>query len=175
MTVFFSHHNTILIVWSKSKLVLIVGWWVFLLWSRNCLWRKVYFQVMVKWIWHLKQSKYKGLKWILWISLTSFFFLMLLSKKRFKVKSITFNILRTSNGRLNNSNLLFLCFCSAREYIFWSGKIQGNLKMLSFAIVHFTVVCLVAKPLNRSEAKGDLVMIQTLLLFKCKLLCYHVN
>ena len=42
-------------------------------------------------------------------------------------------------------------------------------------IVHFTVVCLVAKPLNRNEAKGDLVMIQTLLLFKCKLLCYHAN
>ena len=41
---------------------------------------------------------------------------------------------------------------------------------LSFRIVHFTVVCLVAKPLNRSEAKGDHVMIQTLLLFKCKLL-----
>ena len=40
-------------------------------------------------------------------------------------------------------------------------------------IVHFTVVCLVAKPLNRSEAKGDLVMIQTLLLLKSKLLCYH--
>ena len=36
-------------------------------------------------------------------------------------------------------------------------------------------MCLVAKPLNRSEAKGDLVMIQTLLLFKCKLLCYHAN
>ena len=30
-------------------------------------------------------------------------------------------------------------------------------------IVHFTVVCLAAKPLNSSEAKGDLVMIQTLL------------
>ena len=42
-------------------------------------------------------------------------------------------------------------------------------------IVHFTVVCLVAKPLNRSEAKGDLVMIQTLLLLKCKLICYHAN
>ena len=35
-------------------------------------------------------------------------------------------------------------------------------------IVHFTVVCLVAKSLNRSKAKGDLVMIQTLLLFKCE-------
>ena len=42
-------------------------------------------------------------------------------------------------------------------------------------IVHFTVACLVAKSLNRSEAKGDLVMIQTLLLFKCKFLCYHAN
>ena len=45
----------------------------------------------------------------------------------------------------------------------------------SDGIVHFTVVSLVAKPLNRSEAKVDLVMIQTLLLFKCKLLCYHAN
>ena len=44
-----------------------------------------------------------------------------------------------------------------------------------FAVVHFTVVCLVAKPLNRNEAKGDLVMIQALLLFKCKLLCYQAN
>ena len=35
-------------------------------------------------------------------------------------------------------------------------------------IVHFTVVCLIAKRLNRSEAKGDLVMIQILLLLKCK-------
>ena len=43
------------------------------------------------------------------------------------------------------------------------------------SIVHFTVVCLVAKPLNRIEAKGDLVMIQTLLLLKCKLICYHAN
>ena len=45
----------------------------------------------------------------------------------------------------------------------------------SIIIVHFTVVCLVAKPLNRSEAKGDHVMIQTLLLLKCKLICYHAN
>ena len=45
----------------------------------------------------------------------------------------------------------------------------------SWVIVHFTVACLVAKPLNRSEVKGDLVMIQMLLLFKCKLLCYHPN
>ena len=42
-------------------------------------------------------------------------------------------------------------------------------------IVHFKVVCLIAKPLNRNEAKGDLGMIQTFLLFKCKLLCYHAS
>ena len=39
----------------------------------------------------------------------------------------------------------------------------------------FHIVCLVAKPLKRSEAKVDLIMIQTLLLFICKLLCYHAN
>ena len=47
-----------------------------------------------------------------------FFLDVTLLQKFFKVKSITFNILRTPNGRLNNSNLLFLCFRSAREYIF---------------------------------------------------------
>ena len=41
--------------------------------------------------------------------------------------------------------------------------------------VHFIVTCLVAKPLNRSEAMGDLAMIQTLLLFKCNWFCYHAN
>ena len=48
-------------------------------------------------------------------------------------------------------------------------------KCLYCIIVHFTVACMVAKPFNRGEAKVDLVMIQTLLLFKCKLLCYHAN
>ena len=42
-------------------------------------------------------------------------------------------------------------------------------------MVHFTVVCLVYKPLNRSEARDDLVMIQELQRIKCKLLCYHVD
>ena len=49
---------------------------------------------------------------------------------------------------------------------------QGQYSSL---ILHFTVVCLVAKPLNRSEATGDLVVIQTMLLFICKSLCYHAN
>ena len=45
-----------------------------------------------------------------------------------------------------------------------------GLRIVTFQLlsVHFTVACLVAKPLNRSESEGDLVMIQTLLLFKCK-------
>ena len=38
------------------------------------------------------------------------------------------------------------------------------------SIDHFTVVCLVAWPLNESEAGVDLVLIETSLLFKCKFL-----
>ena len=38
------------------------------------------------------------------------------------------------------------------------------------AIDHFTVSCLVAWPLNESEAGVDLVLIETLLLFICKFL-----
>ena len=38
------------------------------------------------------------------------------------------------------------------------------------SIDHFTVVCLVAWPLNESEAGVDLVLIETLLLFICKFL-----
>ena len=37
-------------------------------------------------------------------------------------------------------------------------------------IDHFTVMCLVAWPLNESEAGVDLVLIETLLLFTCKFL-----
>ena len=42
-------------------------------------------------------------------------------------------------------------------------------------IGHFTVVCLVTWPLSGSEAGGDLVLIQTLLLFTCKSCCSHAN
>ena len=34
-------------------------------------------------------------------------------------------------------------------------------------IDHFTVVCLVAWPLNEGEAGGDLALIETFLLFLC--------
>ena len=40
--------------------------------------------------------------------------------------------------------------------------------MIALGIGHFTVVCLVTWPLSGSEAGGDLVLIQTLLLFICK-------
>ena len=43
------------------------------------------------------------------------------------------------------------------------------------SIGHFTVVCLVTWPLSGSEAGGDLVLIQTLLLFTCKSCCSHAN
>ena len=35
-------------------------------------------------------------------------------------------------------------------------------------IDHFTVVCLVAWPSNKNEAGGDLVLVETSLLFLCK-------
>ena len=42
-------------------------------------------------------------------------------------------------------------------------------------IGHFTVVSFVTWPLSESEAGGDLVLIQTLLLFTCKSCCSHAN
>ena len=66
-------------------------------------------------------------------------------------------------------------FVNTRQYRKCRKGGGGSVPRLYPPIVHFTVLCSVAKPLNRSEAKGDLVMIQTLLLFKCKLLCYHAN
>ena len=38
----------------------------------------------------------------------------------------------------------------------------------SSIIVHFTVVCLVAKPFNWNEARVDFRVIETLLIFLCK-------
>ena len=47
---------------------------------------------------------------------------------------------------------------------------QTKGECLNATIDHFTVVCLVAWPLNVSEAGVDLVLIETLLLFICKFL-----
>ena len=49
---------------------------------------------------------------------------------------------------------------------------KGNYYM---TIGHFTVVCLVPWPLNRCEAGGDPVLLQTCLLFKCKSWYSHAN
>ena len=46
-------------------------------------------------------------------------------------------------------------------------ELKGRKNRVTKSMVHFTVVRLVAEPVNRSEAKGDLVLIQTLLPFKC--------
>ena len=44
----------------------------------------------------------------------------------------------------------------------WIRKSKSN-----STIDHFTVVCLVAWPLNESETGGDLALIETSLLFLC--------
>ena len=85
--------------------------------------------------------------------------------------------LLTVNKRLVTVQEIDSLFISTASHFLKTFKIKTIFHVIIFIkllmpIVHFTVVCLVAKPLNRSEAKGDLVMIQTLLLFKCKLLCY---
>ena len=43
----------------------------------------------------------------------------------------------------------------------------GLLKRVAQRIDHFKVACLVAWPLNESETGGDLVLIETPLLFSC--------
>ena len=42
--------------------------------------------------------------------------------------------------------------------------------LIEVSIDYFTVVCLVTWPFNKSEAEGDLVMIETLKLLLCKFL-----
>ena len=64
---------------------------------------------------------------------------------------------------LNRQNI-YLCY----------GKPTNDCPVL-FTIGHFTVVCLVTWPLGGSEAGGDLVLIQTLLLFTCKSCCSHAK
>ena len=47
------------------------------------------------------------------------------------------------------------------------------LNLINGAIDHFTVVCSVTWLLNGSEAAGDLVLIETSLLFLCKQSCSY--
>ena len=48
------------------------------------------------------------------------------------------------------------------------GKCEETIHSHFPSIDHFTVVCLVAWPWNENEAGGDLVLIETSLLFLCK-------
>ena len=78
---------------------------------------------------------------------------------------------------LEENTLLTQCSLSTQFQftIYWSLHpwVNCNGMRAILQIAYFTVVCLVARPLNRSEAKGDLVMIQTLLL--SKVLCFHAK
>ena len=52
---------------------------------------------------------------------------------------------------------------------------QKHKEIRSLEIDHFTVVCLVAGPLNESEAGIDLALIDTSLLFLCKFLIINIR
>ena len=54
-------------------------------------------------------------------------------------------------------------------------KSQVTQKIVRLTIDHFTVVCSVPWPLNRSEAGGDLVLLQAFLLYMCKSWYSHAN
>ena len=65
--------------------------------------------------------------------------------------------------------------CGKKFQCFSKGVFEGARGMLQVTLMttyfptidHFTVSCLVAWPLNESEAGGDLVLIETSLLFSC--------
>ena len=46
--------------------------------------------------------------------------------------------------------------------------------LYSRTLEHFTVVCLVAWPLNENKAKGDLLLMKTSLPFLCKFLLISI-
>ena len=68
----------------------------------------------------------------------------------------------------------FVCLENKVSYLAFHNAWNSGIHALH-GIVHFTVACLVAKPFNRSQAKWDFVMIQTLLLFKRTLPCCYAN
>ena len=73
----------------------------------------------------------------------------------------------------SNKYLLILPLCGSRTLFFITSECKScsghvvvfethsSLPYHVFLMVHFKVVCFVAKPLNRSEAKVDLVVIKT--------------
>ena len=53
--------------------------------------------------------------------------------------------------------------------------VSNGFPVIGYQIDHFTVVCLVTWPLDSSEARVDLVLIQTSLLLLCKTSCSDAN
>ena len=72
------------------------------------------------------------------------------------------------------------CLCSWREaqryFVVFEPFNLCNLPFRTPTLTgHFTVVCLVAWHMNASEARGDLVLIQTYLVFSFKWTTWHKN
>ena len=101
-------------------------------------------------------------------------------------KTILSHIMESRSGKWD----IFIKFASSFEVLSFSIRFFAKFgrhfvsylfgKPLAYrkraaGIGHFTVVCLVTWPLSGSEAGGDLVLIQTLLLFTCKSCCSHAN
>ena len=82
---------------------------------------------------------------------------------------LNYHSLHTELMNASHSNNLFTNSC---DHISTNGKVplHSNINLQHPTIDHFTVVCLVAWPLNESEAGVDLVLIETSLLFICKFL-----
>ena len=64
----------------------------------------------------------------------------------------------------------FCCLTSLNQHV-----LKNKYALFSKSNRPFTVVCLVPWSLNRSKAGGDLVFLQTLLLFMCKSWHFHAN
>ena len=89
-----------------------------------------------------------------------------LRSKRQLSKSFTV-VIQLSLTRLISSQLASFASSYCR---FLSSSLLSMFILQRVLIDHFTVVCLVAWPLNESEAGVDLVLIETSLLLLCKFL-----
>ena len=72
-------------------------------------------------------------------------------------------------------NHVFISFSAAQMYYLSYINLGPSLSTGILQIDHFTVVCLVTWPLDGSEARVELVLIQTSLLLLCKTSCSDVN
>ena len=67
----------------------------------------------------------------------------------------------------NNDGKIIIIISYSDTILLIIGKIVRVIKTMNIPIDHFTVVCLVAWPLNEGEAGGDFALIETFLLFLC--------